>query len=109
MEKKFTVKIWKNVKLHFFSTMIKLNRRTNCFKNMCTEEFSWRPTVDGLSFESSRSRHLGWRDFGESEVYEVVKALNGDEAPGTNGSPWLFSRFVGKLLEMLEGVSGFPH
>jgi len=52
-----------------------------------TEQSSWRPGVDGLSFDSIDEAETSWleRDFVEREVWEVVKAKNGDKAPSPDG------------------------
>jgi hypothetical protein len=54
------------------------------YKKLFTEQFSWRPVVDGLSFDSIDEAEASWleRDFEEREVWEVVKAMNGDKALG---------------------------
>jgi hypothetical protein len=43
--------------------------------------------VDGLSFDSIDEAETSWleRDFVEREVWEVVKAKNGDKAPSPDG------------------------
>jgi hypothetical protein len=42
--------------------------------------------VDGLSFDSIDEAKARWleRDFEEREVWEVVKAMNGDKVSGPN-------------------------
>jgi hypothetical protein len=49
-----------------------------------SEQYSWRPEIDGLSFQAIGVDEGSWleSDFEESEVFEVVKNLNGDKAPG---------------------------
>jgi hypothetical protein len=43
--------------------------------------------VDGLSFSSIDAKESTWleREFEEQEVWEVVRILNGDKAPGPHG------------------------
>jgi len=43
--------------------------------------------MDSLSFDSIDEAEASWleRDFEEREVWEVVKAMNGDKASGPNG------------------------
>jgi hypothetical protein len=50
--------------------------------HLYSEQFNWCPKLDGLSFNSTDTNEALWmeRDFEESEVFEVVKALNGDKA-----------------------------
>jgi hypothetical protein len=57
-----------------------------------TEWFSRRPVVDGLSFDSTVEVAASWleRDFEENEVWEVVKAMNGDKARGPDGYSMAF-------------------
>jgi hypothetical protein len=59
-------------------------------------QFSWRPKLDGLSFNSIGVVEVSWleRAF-ESGVFEVVRTLNGDKALAVMVSPWLFFRLVG--------------
>jgi hypothetical protein len=54
------------------------------YKELYTEQFSWRPLLDGLSFDSTGEAESIWmeREFEEREVLEVVKAINGDKALG---------------------------
>jgi len=49
---------------------------------LCLEQFSWRPKLDGLPFNSFVAEETMSleRAFEESEVFEVVKALKGDKA-----------------------------
>jgi hypothetical protein len=54
------------------------------YKKLFTEQFSWRPVVDGLFFDSIDEAKASCleRDFEEMKVWEVVKAMNGDKVPG---------------------------
>jgi hypothetical protein len=51
------------------------------------EQSTWRPRVDRLSFSSIDAEESIWleREFEEQEMWEVVRDLNGDKAPGPNG------------------------
>jgi hypothetical protein len=53
------------------------------YKRLYSEQFSWRPKLDGLSFFSIDADERNWleRDFEENEVWEVVRDLNGDPSP----------------------------
>jgi hypothetical protein len=48
--------------------------------------------VDGLSFDSIDEVEASWleREFEEREVWEVVKAMNGDKASGPDGYSMAF-------------------
>jgi hypothetical protein len=48
--------------------------------------------VDSLPFDSFDEAKARWlaRDFEEKEVWEVVKAMNGDKAPGPDGFSMAF-------------------
>jgi hypothetical protein len=100
----------------FFHTMANSNRRRNTidsllidgtistnrseisehivqfYKKLFTEQFSWRLMVDGLSFDSIDEVAASWleKDFEEREVWEVVKTMNGDKAPGLDGYSMAF-------------------
>jgi hypothetical protein len=71
----------------------------NYYDSLYTEQSSWRPRVDGISFSSIDADECLWleRGFEEQEVWEVVREMNGDKAPGPDG----FS--IGFLSEMLGG------
>jgi hypothetical protein len=52
-----------------------------------SKQYNWRPKLDGLSFNSIGDDEGSWleREFEESDVYEVVRTLNGDKAPSPDG------------------------
>jgi hypothetical protein len=64
----------------------------NYYDKMYTEQSMWLPRVDGLSFSSIDVEERIWleRDFEEQEVWEVVRDLNGDKAPGPDGFTMAF-------------------
>jgi hypothetical protein len=57
------------------------------YNNLYFENCSWRPRVEGLSFLSTDADESIWleRAFEEKEVWEVIRDLNGDKAPGPDG------------------------
>jgi hypothetical protein len=57
--------------------------------------------VDGLSFDSILETEVGWleRDF-EEEVRKVVKAMNGDKAPGLDGFSMAFFQACSDVLKV---------
>ncbi len=61
------------------------------YNNLYFENYSWRPMVDGLSFLSIDEDESIWleRDF-EEEVWDVIRELNGDKAPGPDGFTMAF-------------------
>jgi len=65
------------------STEIK-EHKVQFYNQLYSEQFTWRPKVNGLLFlsiDAKESNRLG-RDFEEQEVREVVRDLNGDKALG---------------------------
>lgn len=56
------------------------------------------PKLDGLSFNFVGAEEVSWleRACEESEIFEVVRALNGDKALGPSGFSMAFS-------DLLEG------
>jgi hypothetical protein len=57
-----------------------------CYTYLYLKQFSCRPKMDGLTFNSVDDDEALWleRTFEESEVLDVVKALNGDKALDNN-------------------------
>jgi hypothetical protein len=57
------------------------------YTHLYSEQYSCRPKLDGLSFHFIGDEEGSWleREFEESEVFEVVKTLNGDKASGSDG------------------------
>jgi hypothetical protein len=64
----------------------------NYYDSLYTEQSSWRPRVDGISFSSIDADECIWleRVFEEQEVWEVVQEMNGDKAPGPDGFSMAF-------------------
>jgi hypothetical protein len=54
------------------------------YKNLYLENCSWRHRMEGLSFLSIDADESIWleRAFEEKEVWDVIRDLNGDKAPG---------------------------
>jgi hypothetical protein len=52
----------------------------------------WRPRMDNQAFSSIDEEEKMWleRDFEELEVWEVVKGMDGDKAPGLDGFTMAF-------------------
>jgi hypothetical protein len=65
------------------------------------KQFSWQLTLDDLSFESIGEVEANWleRAFEESEVFEVVKALNSDKALGPDGYSMAFFQACWDVLK----------
>ena len=64
-----------------------------CFyENLYQETEAWRPTVDGLDFHSigADEASLLERKFDREEVFQVLKDLQGDKAPGPDGFSMAF-------------------
>jgi hypothetical protein len=69
------------------------------YNKLYSEQCTWRPRVDGLSFQSIDANESTWlkMEFEEQEVWEVVRGLNGDKVLGPDGFTMaFFSRSVGK-------------
>jgi hypothetical protein len=55
------------------------------YSNLYLENYRWRPRVEGLSFSSIDAEESSGleRAFEEKEVWDVIRDLNGDRAPGS--------------------------
>jgi hypothetical protein len=73
------------------------------YNYLYTEQFSWRPKFDGLSFNSIGVVEANWleREFEEGEVFEVVKALKTDEAPCLDGYSMAFFQACWDVLKKI--------
>jgi len=79
----------------------------NYYDTLYTEQSSWRPRVDGISFSSIDADECLWleRAFEEQEVWEVVRDMNGDKAPGPDGfSMAFFQKCWGILKKYIMAV-----
>jgi hypothetical protein len=70
------------------------------YNNLYFEHCSWRPRVDGLSFLSIDVDDSIWleREF-EEKVWDVIRDLNGDKAPGPDGFTMAFFQKCWKILK----------
>jgi len=70
------------------------------YNSLFTEQFIWRPNLD-LSFDSIGEDEVIWleKTFKECEVFEVMKALNRDKAPGPNGFTMAFFQACWDVLK----------
>jgi hypothetical protein len=64
----------------------------NFYQNLYTEQSNWRPRMDNQAFSSIDEEEKAWleREFEEMEVWEVVKGMEGDKAPGPDGFTMAF-------------------
>jgi hypothetical protein len=71
------------------------------YNSLFTEQFIWRPNLDDLSFDSIGEEEVIWleKTFEECEVFEVMKALNSDKAPGPNGFTMAFFQACWDVLK----------
>jgi len=71
------------------------------YDNLFTVRYSWQPKLDGLPFESIEGEEAIWleRPFEETKVSKVVKALNCDKAPGTDGFSMGFFQSCWQVLK----------
>jgi hypothetical protein len=72
------------------------------YDNLFTEQFSWQPGLDGLSFDSIGGEEANWlvRPFQDNEVFEVMKALNGEKVPGLNHCTMGFTAACWEVLKV---------
>jgi hypothetical protein len=64
----------------------------NVYDSLFTEPLSWRPCLDNLKFDMlsvSKASSLE-EPFEEREVWEVIKGMDGDKAPGLDGFSMAF-------------------
>jgi hypothetical protein len=79
----------------------------NYYDTLYTEQSLWRPRVDGISFSSIDADGCLWleRGFEEQEVWEVVREMNEDKAPGPDGfSMAFFQKCWGVLKKDIMAV-----
>jgi hypothetical protein len=72
------------------------------YQQLYTEQFSWRPLLDGLSFDSILENEASWleRDFEEEEVRKVVAAMDDDKPPGPDGFSMAFFQACWDVLKV---------
>ena len=70
---------------------------THFYTNLYSGEVGWRPKLDGIEFSMIPRDEALWleRPFDEEEVGGVLKAFNGDKAPGPDGFPMAFFSTAG--------------
>jgi hypothetical protein len=66
------------------------------YQRLYSERSTWRPKIDNQVFSSIDEDEKNWleRDFEEEEVWEVVKGMEGDKAPGLDGFTMAFFSIV---------------
>jgi hypothetical protein len=71
------------------------NHIVNFYESLFTEPLGWRPRLDNLEFDKlSNSEALSLEEpFEEREVWEVIKGMDGDKAPG-----WVFYGILSGVL-----------
>lgn len=64
----------------------------NYYENLLLEQFSWRPRLDTLTFNTIGPRVKAWleRPFDEMEVQKVLKSVVRDKAPSSDGFTMAF-------------------
>ena len=77
------------------------------YKSLYQEQETWRPTVDGLDFDmiSEEDQAFLERKFDREEVFQVVKELQGDKAPGPDGFTMAFFQKCWSVIA--DDVMGF--
>jgi hypothetical protein len=83
------------------STIIS-NHIVNFYDSLFTEPLDWRPRLDNLEFDMlSGSEASSLEDpFEEREVWEVIKGMDGDKAPGPDGFSMAFFK---ECWEVIKG------
>ena len=68
------------------------NHIVNFYDSLFTESLSWRPQLDNLEFDMlSDTETSSLEDpFEEKEVWEVIKGMDRDKAPGPDGFSMAF-------------------
>lgn len=69
------------------------------YENLLTQQATWRPNLDGLTFESLDPHSTRWlvRPFNEDEIQPVISGMT-KEASGFDGfSTAFFSKLSGML------------
>uniref|UniRef100_A0A2N9FPT0 Reverse transcriptase domain-containing protein n=1 Tax=Fagus sylvatica TaxID=28930 RepID=A0A2N9FPT0_FAGSY len=84
---------------------------THFYTGLYSEESGWRPKLDNLAFSMISAEDAVWleRPFGEEEVVGVLKAFNGDKAPGSDGFPMAFFQACWDVVqnEVMESINYF--
>jgi exonuclease III len=78
------------------------NHIVNFYESLFTEPLGWRPRLDNLEFDKlSNSEALSLEEpFEEREVWEVIKGMDGDKAPGPDGFSMAFFQ---ECWEVIKG------
>uniref|UniRef100_A0A2N9IY74 Reverse transcriptase domain-containing protein n=1 Tax=Fagus sylvatica TaxID=28930 RepID=A0A2N9IY74_FAGSY len=71
------------------------------YESLYQESEEWRPHLEGLSFASigETERDLSERRFEKEEIVQVLKVLEGDKAPGSDGFAMAFFQHCWKVVE----------
>jgi hypothetical protein len=71
------------------------------YSMLFTESCGWRLVPEGLSLNSIGEEDCRWleKDFEESEVWEVVKKMKGDKAPGLDGFSMGFVKACWRVIK----------
>ena len=77
------------------------------YESLYQEQETWRLTVDGLDFDmiSEEDQAFLERKFDREEVFQVVKELQGDKAPGPDGFTMAFFQKCWSVIA--DDVMGF--
>jgi hypothetical protein len=72
------------------------------YQKLFTKQCRWRPTVDGISFDSILESVASWlkRAYKEEEVRKVVSTMIGDKAPGPDGFSMAFFQPCWNVLSL---------
>jgi hypothetical protein len=78
------------------------NHIVNFYDSLFTETHGWKPRLDNLEFDTlSNSEALSLEEpFEEREVWEVIKGMDGDKAPGPDGFSMAFYQ---ECWEVIKG------
>jgi hypothetical protein len=79
------------------------------YSKLFTKSSGWRPVPEGLPMHSISEEDCRWleREFEESEVWEVVRHMKSDKAPGPDGfSMGFIKAYWGVLKEDIMAVFG---
>lgn len=81
------------------------------YESLFSEQYNWRPRLDGLAFNSLATEEASRLElpFEEREVLEVVKAMNRDKTPSPDGFPMAFFQDCWDVIkfDIMGGFSNF--
>jgi hypothetical protein len=77
------------------------NHIVNYYDSLFTEPLNWRPRLDNIEFDmlSNSDASSLEEPFEEREVWEVIKGMDGDKAPGPDGFSMAFFKDCWEIIK----------